>query len=123
MSGKMIGRNNEDWAAIDMALRHGRRGLTGISSLSKLLTEHFGARYNPQLAQLSVKQILNWVDSYYQRLNRWPSRKSGPILGAPGGITWGAIDSRLRLGGRGLSGGMTLAKLLDECRRNTLTKA
>ncbi|MCH8823557.1 MAG: hypothetical protein IH984_08630 [Planctomycetes bacterium] len=123
MSGKMIGRNNEDWAAIDMALRHGRRGLTGISSLSKLLTEHFGARYNPQLAQLSVKQILKWVDAYYQRLNRWPSRKSGPILGAPGGITWGAIDSRLRIGGRGLEGGLTLAKLLDERRRNVLTRA
>lgn len=123
MSGKIIGRPSEDWAAIDMALRHGRRGLSGSGSLSKILTERFGEEYNPQLAQLSVEQILNWADVYHQRMNKWPSRKSGPILDAPGKVTWGAIDSRLRLGGRGLSGGITLAKLLDERRRNVLTKA
>ena len=117
MSGKLHDRPNEDWAAIDMALRHGRRGLTGGTSLSRLLTEHFGAGYNPQLGQLTIERILGWADAHHERTKRWPSRKSGAILGAPGGATWGAIDSRLRLGGRGLRGGTTLAKLLDEHRR------
>ncbi len=118
MSGKLHGRPNEDWAAIDMALRHGRRGLTGGTSLSRLLTEHFGAGYNPQLGQLTVDRILGWADAHHERTNRWPSRKSGVIFGAQGGVTWGAIDSRLRLGGRGLKGGATLARLLDDNRRH-----
>ena len=33
---------NENWAAIDVALRDGRRGLPGHSSLAQILEEHRG---------------------------------------------------------------------------------
>ncbi len=117
-SGSVLSRANEDWAAIDMALRFGRRGLPPGDSLSRLLTRELGDRYNPTLRELSTDEILGWADAFRRRHGRWPSRKSGQVNAGPNGLTWGAIDSRLHHGGRGLPGGTTLARLLDECRRS-----
>lgn len=45
-SGAVLGKPGETWAAIDMALRNGRRGIAERTSLSRLLAARFGARYD-----------------------------------------------------------------------------
>ncbi len=115
LSGRVPGRD-EDWAAIDMALRHARRGLTRKTSLSRLLTEHFADRYNPALRRLDVAQILKWADRYHRHTGRWPTHRSGPVPGAPH-VKWSTIEYALKHGKRGLSRGTTLARLLDAHRR------
>jgi hypothetical protein len=61
---------------------------------------------------LSIKQILAWMDDFHERAGRWPNR-SVYRLRIPGalGDTWCAIDQALRKGLRSLSGGSSLAKL------------
>lgn len=49
MSGKVRNHPAESWAAIDEALRHGRRGLPGNQTLSQLLQQHVGQPYLEQL--------------------------------------------------------------------------
>src|SRR5262249_21938669 len=51
-----------------------------------------------------------------RRTGCWPTAKSGPVPGAPG-LTWLAVQMALFSGHRGLPGGSTLARLLDEHRR------
>ena len=116
LSGKVRHRPNEDWAAIDMALRHRRRGLKRTTSLSRLLTERRGERYNPNLGRVTIDQILEWADRHHRRTGKWPTRSSGPVQGARH-LRWNSIDYALRRGRRGLPGGTTLAQLLDEHRR------
>ena len=60
---------------------------------------------------LTVEQILAWADAYRARTGRWPTARSGPVPEAPG-ETWSGIDRGLRVGGRGLPGGYSLARLL-----------
>src|SRR5207302_1466706 len=43
----------------------------------------------------------------------WPKRVSGPIDNAPG-ETWNSVDKALLEGGRGLPGGSSLARFLEE---------
>lgn len=111
-AGKVRGRPGEDWAAIDMALRHTRRGLTRTTSLSRLLTEYARERYNPRLGPISIGQIVEWARRHYRSTGRWPTHRTGPVRGTPR-LKWSSIDYALRLGGRGLPGGTTLARLLD----------
>ena len=44
-SGGILDAPGETWCGIGMALRQGHRGLTGNSSLSKFLSQHFGVQY------------------------------------------------------------------------------
>jgi hypothetical protein len=66
---------------------------------------------------LTVAVILVWADAHHGRIGRWPSCESGPVHGAQG-ETWGRLDAALREGARGLPGGSSLARLLDEHRRD-----
>ncbi|HWB09893.1 MAG TPA: hypothetical protein VG826_11735 [Pirellulales bacterium] len=102
---------DDTWLAIDKALRYGRRGLEGGSSLARLLSEHRGVRNRKALTPYSIKAILAWADAYRSRTGHWPNADSGPIGEAPG-ETWYAIESALRTGIRGLQGGSSLARLL-----------
>jgi hypothetical protein len=61
--------------------------------------------------QLTVELVLAWADAHFARNGRWPTRLSGPVAFVPG-ETWGALDSALRDGRRGLPGGDSLARLL-----------
>jgi hypothetical protein len=61
---------------------------------------------------LTVEQILAWADAHHARAGRWPDLRSGAVPGAPG-LSWAVIDEALRRGYRALSGGGTLARLLD----------
>jgi hypothetical protein len=65
------------------------------------------------LPRLALKQILAWADDHFRRTGGWPRRKSGPVAGTPG-ETWGAIDSALQKALRGLPGGTSLPRLLEE---------
>ncbi len=116
LSGKLRNHPKEDWAALDMALRHGRRGLTRKTSLSRLLSEHCGARYNPALGELTVAEILEHADRHRRRTGDWPNYRSGAVYGRPD-LKWSTIEYALKTGRRGLPGGSTLAILLDRHRR------
>jgi hypothetical protein len=64
-----------------------------------------------QRPRLTVGQIPAWADDHHARTGRWPRQRSGPVATAPG-ETWGAIDSALKKGCRGLPEGDSLARLL-----------
>ncbi len=112
-SGQVPG-TDETWIVIDGALREGIRGLPGRSSLAKLLAERRGVRNLKDLPSLSVVQILIWVDTYKAATDVWPTTNAGHVTGT--NETWSAVDNALKVRGRGLPGGSSLAKLLDEHR-------
>jgi hypothetical protein len=101
----------EAWAGLDTALRNGRRGLPGGSSLARLLAEKRGVRHPGRLPRLTVRQIRAWARAHRRRTGEWPTRRSGPVAEAPG-ETWSAIHSALSRGCRGLPAGLTLPGLL-----------
>ena len=111
VSGPVCGAADEDWRRIDSALRHGLRGLPGRSCLRMLLAEQRG--FPPR--QVTLEQILAWADAHRERTGEWPTTGSGKVYGVIC-ETWPAIDRALRRGNRGLPGGSSLAKLLDEKR-------
>src|SRR5262249_12307602 len=101
----------ESWRAINLSLWVGLRGLPGGDSLSRLLSRKRGARTKADLPRLTVRTILLWSDLHFKRTGSWPRADSGPVASAPGG-TWCAIAHAMWQGGRGLSRGDTLARLL-----------
>jgi hypothetical protein len=64
---------------------------------------------------LTVEQILAWADAHRERTGRWPASGSGDVSGVPG-QTWQAVNQALVRGCRGLPGGSSLARLLEEHR-------
>jgi hypothetical protein len=64
---------------------------------------------------LTVEQVLAWADSHRLRTGHWPDARSGPVRGARG-QTWQALNQALTHGCRGLPGGSSLARLLEEHR-------
>jgi pyrroloquinoline quinone (PQQ) biosynthesis protein C len=115
-SGEIIGVQDETWGAVDLALRRGRRGLNGRSSLAKFLAAHRGYRNPKALPELTEEQILSWADRHRRTTGAWPRVKSGQVAGADG-ETWNAVDSALTHGSRGLPGGSSLAKLIAARRK------
>lgn len=65
---------------------------------------------------LTIPDILAWADAHHKATGRWPKMDSGPVVAGPLGTTWRQVDNALRLGLRGLEGGSSLARLLDEHR-------
>jgi len=114
-SGPVYENRNERWFNINSALRLGQRGLPGGSSLAQLLGAERGRRNLKRLPPFTVEQILSWADAYRDATGSWPAGTSGPIEDAPG-ETWGAINSALHGGWRGLPGGSSLPRLLFEQR-------
>jgi len=114
-SGSIDEAPEETWNGISVALGKGGRGLKGGHSLAKLLEEHRGLRNRMNLPSLSVDQILQWADEHFKRTKKWPKQKSGQVIGAPGEM-WSAIGLSLVRGKRGLKGGSSIAKLLEEHR-------
>jgi hypothetical protein len=64
-------------------------------------------------SRLYFGQILQWARDFHWRTKKWPTIGSGPNPGTRG-ETWRRVDSALRLGLRGLPGGSSLPRLLDE---------
>jgi hypothetical protein len=113
-SGAVADAPDERWESIDHALRKGRRGQPGGSSLLRLLMKKRGARNKHNPPPLTEERILRWAEHHLEQTGSWPTSKFGPIVAAPG-ETWLAVNSALRYGKRGLAPGSSLAKLL---RRN-----
>jgi hypothetical protein len=64
---------------------------------------------------LSITKILSWADEHYRLTGKWPTNRSGKVIGSTTEV-WGNIGSALARGDRGLSGGTTLSKVLAEHR-------
>jgi hypothetical protein len=116
-SGAIEGAHGESWNGIEQALRTGRRGLQGCSSLAKLLAHHRGVRNLKDLPPLTIEQILTWGDRHHKRTGQWPSQNSGAVH-ETSGETWSGINTALNRGSRELPGGISLARLIEEHRRN-----
>ena len=99
------------WNAINHALVKGFRGLPRGSSLSQFLTSR-GASNRGSKENLTENQVWEAAQAWYNRTKGWPSQRTkGEIPELPG-YTWVAINSALRVGGRGLAGGSFLPRLL-----------
>ena len=107
----------ENWRAINSALYQGSRGLSGGSSLARLLADRRGARNPSDLPKLTVEQILSWADRHFERTGRWPTYESGRVV-CDSREAWRGIDGALRRGSRQLCGQSSLARILDEHRHN-----
>ena len=59
-------------------------------------------------------EVLAWADAHHAKHGTWPDNRSGEIPGI--GQTWQGINHCLRSGYRGMPGGGSLAKLLEEHR-------
>ena len=103
------------WIAIDSALRNGRHGLPGGSSLTRLLAEHRGVPNRCARPRLSTGQVLRWATQHHRLTGRWPIAQSGRVAGTVD-ETWCGISKALVSGYRGLSGGCSLARLLEKHR-------
>lgn len=114
-SGPIPSAPGDTWFRVQLALKHGKRGLPGESSIAKLLAEHRGVRDKTDLKPLTIPKILRWADKFYERTGRWPKRESG-IASERDGTTWMAVQDALYLGGRGLPGGTSLAQIFDKHR-------
>jgi hypothetical protein len=64
---------------------------------------------------LSITKILSWADEHYRLTGKWPTNRSGKVIGSNAEV-WGNIGSALARGDRGLPGGTTLSKVLAEHR-------
>lgn len=99
------------WSAVSQSLKRGYRGLPGGSSLAELLQAKRGVRNKKRLPKLTLTQILGWADRHHARTGDWPGHEGGAIPDTTG-ETWLAVETALRVGGRGLRGGSSLARLL-----------
>jgi hypothetical protein len=114
-SGAVVDSVGETWMRIDNALRKGARGLPRVSSLAQLLLEARKVSYHLSQPELDENKILEWATAFRERTGQWPRVKSGPIPEAPG-ETWSAVNAALERGLRGLPGGSSLARLINEHR-------
>lgn len=115
-SGRIPEAPAETWQAVEAALSLGGRGFPGGSSVVQFLVRERGIRNTKHPPNLTLAQILTWVDAFHARTGRWPKYNTGAIAEAPG-ETWSSIDHALMRGGRGLpEGGSSLAKLLAQQR-------
>jgi hypothetical protein len=115
LSGEIHEAPDETWSGINAALENGRRGLSGGTTLAKLLAAHLGVRNHMDLPPILEEEILAWADAHFQQTGDWPGQHSGKIPEAPG-ETWLRVETALRDGTRGLPGGSSLAQLLAEHR-------
>ena len=104
---------DENWFAINLAMRRGYRGLRPDLSLAQLLAKHRGRPYHHvrRPSPLNEEQILAWADQHYVRTGAWPSLKSGSVADSPH-EDWSNIDSSLKHNRRGLTAKLSLARFL-----------
>ena len=72
---------------------------------------------------LTLKHVLAWADAHHKRTGLWPTRRAGSVRQAPT-ENWAALDASLKIGRRGLPGGLSLAGRLARDRqvRNSFGK-
>ena len=109
-SGPIPEAPGETWLLVAAALAFGVRGFPPKGSIPRFLNEHRG-RYNMKDPKFTVGQILDWADAWHARTGDWPSNCSGAIPGA-GGVSWGIVNTSLRMGRGAVPGGSSLPHLL-----------
>jgi hypothetical protein len=114
-SGRIPETRDDTWKRIDNALRQGSRGLPKKPrlSLARLLNKFRGVRNSEYPPPVTESQIVRWARAHQRKTGKRPSSGSGPVLGVPS-ETWNALDLALNKGRRGLPGGSSLARLLEE---------
>jgi hypothetical protein len=115
-SGSILEAPSETWSGVNASLVNGRRGLSGGTSLARLLAQSRGKRNIKDLPRLTTRQIRAWAVAWHQRTGRWPTQKSG-LIPESSGETWSAVDNALMAGLRGLPGGSSLSRLLGKRER------
>lgn len=63
---------------------------------------------------LTIDQVLAYIDTFYERYGKWPMVTSEPVDGMTFG--WKSLDSYLRAGLRGLPSGLSVANVLEKYR-------
>jgi hypothetical protein len=128
-SGRLIGIDGESWSAINQAMREGRRGLSGSTTLHRLLGQHRDTsdpvgkenragrltKWSLPRPPFTYEAILSWVDEYHRLTCGWPLTTSLP-KGLPLGTSWYMVNRAMVQGLRGLPGGTSLAVFLQERR-------
>lgn len=114
-AGLIPGTGGLTWMAVDQALRKGGHGLSGGSSLTRLLRKRRGSARNVHSVPLTREQILEWADDHHRRTGRWPTRRSG-VIPDSNGTTWQCVMTALHRGYRGFKGGVTLEQFLAKHR-------
>jgi hypothetical protein len=112
-AGSIAEKPGEKWRNVDNALRIGLRGLSGGSSLARLLTEERGVKNPSAPPPLTKQRILAWADAHHACTGQWPNTTLDSIGDAPD-ETWIGINNALNRGLRSLAGGSSLAQLLAE---------
>ncbi|MFL5241022.1 MAG: DEAD/DEAH box helicase family protein [Gemmataceae bacterium] len=112
-SGELIDAAGETWSGINSALSKGGRNLPGDRTLAKLLQKHFGVRNLKNLPEHTEQWIRDRASYHYEKMKEWPSPKSGALLDHQE-ETWSGIDVALFQGNRGLPGGSSLPRFLEE---------
>jgi hypothetical protein len=79
------------------------------------MTEFERGGHQPPRPRLGVEQILDWADAHHAATGEWPTVFSGAVHDTPS-ERWSAINTALRVGLRGLPGGSSLPRLLNEHR-------
>ena len=115
LSGPIAQTDGETWRNVAWCLRLGLRGLPAGTTIARFLVERRGARIHTYPPPLTIAEILRWSDAHFARTGKWPTSKSGPVVGVPG-ENWEAVARALANGRRGLSDGSSLGDLLEKKR-------
>ncbi len=115
-TGPVVDAPGMTWRGIQSVLYQGNRGLPDGATLSRVLAD----RKPPPKPQLTLELIRTWAEGHQKATGVWPDAGSGPIAGVPG-ETWCKINKCLRIGRRGLAGGMSLSRALGR-RSNPVTR-
>jgi len=102
------------WEGVNSALAKGICGLPGGDSLARLLRRKRGiADQRAKMPDLTMEQILQWLDDHHAKFGNWPRRDAGPVCSRPS-ISWSTVDRLLRRGGAHLPGGSCLRDVLRD---------
>ena len=108
-SGPIPEAPGNTWRAVSNALFSGLRGLTGDTSLARLLQKERGVSHLHDVVPFTIEGILAWADAHHARTATWPNSDSGPIPESPGD-NWCKVNDALRRGHHGMKGNSSLAQ-------------
>lgn len=108
------GYTGDTWSGYNMALISGNRGLSGGSSLAKLMSRLVTGYDNPaNRPELTTDFIVDRAKEHFLRYRKFPTAHSGAVNGGHPGDTWLAYNCALMNGTRSLCGGTSLSQLLS----------
>jgi hypothetical protein len=73
--GLVVGGPGLTWKAVDMALKAGRRGLPGGSSLARLLAADRGVHHKHESPWLTEESITAWAAAHRAVTGAWPTER------------------------------------------------